>query len=134
NCPLSSDRHGMDKIDWFVLGLSAGILLFMVFLPPSVGLANNGDFGKLIAKFNLGAPFEYEFQYATIKYNFDPKYYYNPGFRSSEQILVGAALGLNALFFRDGFVDIRCIGAIHSALFLLIVYLLLPVLWGLKVV
>src|SRR5437899_8287783 len=118
----------MDRIDKSVLAVAAAILIYELFLPPPVGLANNGDFGKLIARFNLGAPFENEFRYATKKYNFDPKYHYESGIYSSELILVYAALGLSALVSRDGNVDIRCIGVLHSALFLLALYLLLPVL------
>ena len=122
----------MDRIDQSVLAVAAAVLLYQLFLPPPVGLANNGDFGKLIARFNLGAPFENEFRYVATKYNFDPKYHYESGIYSSELISVYAALGLNALVWRDGNVDIRCIGAIHAALFLLALYLLLPALRGLS--
>src|SRR5437899_5885192 len=118
----------MDRIDKSVLAVAAAILIYELFLPPPVGLANNGDFGKMIARFNLGAPFENEFKYATTKYNFDSKYHYESGIYSSELMLVYAALGLNRLIARDGLVDIRAIGAIHSALFLFTLYLLTPVL------
>src|SRR2546427_2936344 len=117
----------MDRIDKSVLAVAAAILTYQLFLPPPVGLANNGDFGKLIARFNLGAPFDNEFRYAATKYNFDPKYHYDSGIYSSELLSVYAALGLNALVSRDGNVDIRCIGALHAALFLLALYLLLPI-------
>src|SRR5205809_2278782 len=117
----------MDRIDKSALALAVAILFYELFLPPVVGMANNGDFGKVIARFNLGAPFENEFQYAATKYNFDSKYHYVSGLYSSELIFVPAALGLNALVFRDCYVDIRSIGAIHSAFFLFALYLLLPV-------
>jgi len=118
----------VDRIDKAVLALAAALLIYELFTPPVVGMANNGDFGKMIARFNLGAPFENEFKYATTKYNFDSKYHYESGIYSSELILVYAALGLNRLIARDGLVDIRAIGAIHSALFLFTLYLLTPVL------
>src|SRR6185369_6299378 len=98
--------------------------MYELFTPPVVGMANNGDFGKMIARFNLGAPFENEFKYAATKYNCDLKYHYDSGIYSSELIFVYAALGLNHLVARDGLVDIRAIGAVHSALFLFTLYLL----------
>src|SRR5438270_5821558 len=109
----------MDRIDKGVLILAGAILCFQLFLPPVTGLANNGDFGKLIARFNLGAPFEDEFRYAPIKYNFDPKYHYDSGVYSSELMFVATALGLHALISPTSSFDIRWIGAIHSGVFLL---------------
>ena len=104
----------MDRIDKSALALAAAILIYELFLPPVVGIANNGDFGKLIARFNLGAPFEDEFRYAATKYNFDPQYHYDSGIVSSELIMVYAGLGLNTLASRSGGFDIRWMGALHG--------------------
>src|SRR6202021_166008 len=49
-------------------------------------------------------------------------------FRSSEYLIAAGAFGLSEIILRTGEVDIRIIGAIHSALFLLAIYLFLPVL------
>src|SRR5262245_18354800 len=122
----------MDRIDKGVLAVAAAIISYQLFLRPVTGLANNGDFGKLIARFNLGAPFENEFRYAAVKYNFDPKYHYESGIYSSELIAVYAPLALNTLVWRDGNVDICSVGVVHAALFLFAIYILLPVQRGLR--
>src|SRR5262249_46800900 len=120
----------VDRIDKSVFALAVAILIYELFLPPVVGMANNGDFGKLVARFNLGAPFEDEFRYAVTKYNYDAKHHYESGVYSAEPLLVPIALGLSRIFSRSGLVDIRVMGAIHSAIFLCALYLLLPVLRG----
>src|SRR5713101_7595368 len=112
----------MRRIEQVALLASAGILGYQLFLPPVVGLANNADFGKILAIFNLGAPWEDENKYAPLKYTFDRKYYYESGFYSSELLLVAPAIGLHKLFLKNTPFDLRLIGAIHAALFLLAFY------------
>ena len=102
----------------------AAILGFQLFVPPSIGLANNNDFPKVIGIFSLGAPVKDVFEYADLKYQFDARYHYQSGFYSSEALLAGAAIGLNNMFSKDGSFDLRWMGLVHGLLFLLAVYLL----------
>src|SRR5713101_4254173 len=103
----------MRRIEQVALLASAGILGYQLFLPPVVGLANNGDFGKILGIFHLGAPREDEYGYAPLKYTFNRKYYYQSGFYSSETLLVAPAVALHKLFARERTFDLRLIGAIH---------------------
>lgn len=108
----------------------AAILAFQLFVPPSVGLANNGDFSKVIGVFGLGAPSDDEFRYVHLTYHFDPQYRWKSGFYSSATLLVAAAIGLNPLFAKGGSFDLRWMGLIHGVLFLLAAYLLQELLAG----
>lgn len=120
--------RGAGWIDATAFLLAALILAWQLFTSPVAGLANNGDFGKILGLFGLGAPAEDEYKFAPTRYSFDPHYRFRSGFYSSETLLVAAAIGLNALCSRPGSFDLRCVGAIHAALFLTALYLLLPTL------
>jgi len=111
------------------VGVTAAILAFQIFFPPRVGLANNGDFGKVTARFALHAPAEDEFAYANLKWAFDTKYRWTSDFRSDETLLAAVAVGWNKLTGAQKF-DIRWMGLVHGLLFLLAMYLLQPLLDG----
>ncbi|HVP46043.1 MAG TPA: hypothetical protein VMT32_05645 [Bryobacteraceae bacterium] len=111
-----------------IVSLAAGVIFWQLMLPPVVGLANNGDFGKILGNFGLGGPREHEHIFADTKYAFDSRYFYKSGYSSSELILVAPALALGAMFSRDGRLDLRYMGLIHSALFLAALVLFVPLL------
>jgi hypothetical protein len=115
---------------WPAVAVAAAVLGFQLFIPPRVGLANNGDFGKVAGHFGLHAPAEDELAFANLKWSIDAKYQWNSGFYSSETLLAAAAVGLNRLFTSTTEFDIRWIGLVHSLLFLLAIYLLQPLLAG----
>jgi len=118
----------MNRLEWLALLLAAAAVLFQAFLPPPVGLANNGDFPKIIGQFDLGNPSADKdvFRFADTRYVSDPKYHYESRFYSSELLLFAAALGLNSVSFNPDFFDLRVMGAVHAAVFLLAFYRLLP--------
>jgi hypothetical protein len=108
--------------------LIVAIVVYQSMLPPVVSLGNNGDFGKVVGHFSLGTRREVEASYAPVKYTFDPSYKYDSDFRSSKTLLAASAIAISSILSKTGDVDIRCIGAIHAAAFLLAIYLFLPVL------
>lgn len=63
------------------------VIGWQLMLPPVVGLSNNGDFGKVLGNFGLGAPRDHEHVFADTTYDFDSRYFYRAGFSSSESIL-----------------------------------------------
>src|SRR5271155_3639173 len=107
-----------DRIDRIVLLSAAAILFWQLFVPPVVGLANNGDFHKVIGGFSLAAPIEDEYKFAPTVYTFDPSHYFVTVFYSTEGLLVAAASGLNTLASKTGTFDLRWIGLVHGALYL----------------
>ena len=94
---------------------------FLVLASPPVGLADNGDSPKMIARFALtaepaaanDAP-----AYLVLKYVRDPKVWWVSDNYSTEIPLVATALAISDLAGAREF-DIRILGAIHGTLFLL---------------
>src|SRR5438067_13260927 len=109
--------------------VSAILLVTQVLVRPAVGLANNGDFPKMAGSLGLGpeeGTWESHRQYQEFFYRFirDDKYLYNAGFRSaeflsSEFLFVKLARGLQRIFQPGPRFDIRWLGAVHGACFLL---------------
>jgi hypothetical protein len=114
------------------LSAAAAILIFILFVPPPVGLADGGDFSKVtrVFDFDASAPDNDDrwFKYVFFTYKFDPALHWWGGFPSSEMLLVIAALGLNRLVTKPGMFDLRVMGAVHASIFLLAFALFLPVL------
>ena len=110
-------------IAWIGLAVAVGIVVFQVLLPPAIGLADNGDFGKISLKFALRVPYNPSMPkgspYIHFRYVFAPESHWRSGFHSAETLLVNVALLLNRLISSDGAFDLRCLGAVHAALFLL---------------
>src|SRR5579864_2229734 len=105
---------------WMIVAAAAVILIFQLLIPPVVGLADQGDFGRVIGRFGY-AP---EDRSATIAY-VAPKYVPDPTARrreweqpSSEYLFVACAILLNKIVSRDGKLDIVVIGAVHALAFL----------------
>ena len=102
----------------------AAILGIQLFVPPSVGLANNGDFPKVMGLFDLGGPRGDEYGYVDWVYRFDPVYHWQSGFYSSETFIAAAPIGLSHALSKSGSFDLRWMGLVHGLLFLLAVYLM----------
>ena len=108
------------KLAWIVIAVAAVILSYQLFIPPIVGLADQGDFARIIGRFGY-AP---EDKSATIAF-VARKYVPDPSGRrpeweqpSSEYLFVACAVLLNKLVSRDGKLDIVVIGIVHALAFL----------------
>ena len=100
---------------------AAAILAYQLFIPPIVGLADQGDFLRTIGRFGWGPQHHGNLEYVYV----EPKYIPDPQYRSpyweqanSEYIFVGAALLLNKLVSKDGRLDITVAGFVHALVFL----------------
>src|SRR5437879_13510920 len=98
------------------VGAAAAILCYQLILPPVVGLADNGDFGKIIARFDLYAKVHRTYQFIDTVYEFHPERHWISGFYSTETLLILPALALNALLSKDGTCDLRSMSLVHRAL------------------
>lgn len=114
---------------------AAAILSFQLFVPPIIGLSDQGDFARMIGRFGYAPEDKSSFWDAYVK----RKYVRDPAFRypkleqpSSEYLFVGAAVLVSKLA-PDGKLDIRLMGFIHMAAFLTAFWYLLrstpPVVW-----
>jgi hypothetical protein len=112
-------------ISWRPLLFAAAALALIceLMVPPVVGVADNGDFGKLLGRFGVGSG--RVFEYANTRFYADAKFYYRSGFTSSELLLVVPAVAVGRAFSGDGSLDLRAVGAIHAAVFLAAVALFL---------
>jgi hypothetical protein len=108
------------KLAWIIIAVAAVILTWQLFIPPIVGLADQGDFARILGTFGYAA----EDGSATIAF-VAPKYVSDyssgrPGWEqpSSEYVFVACAILLNKIVSRDGKLDIVVIGIIHALAFL----------------
>ena len=124
-----------------VLAAAGAILTYQLFIPPIVGLADQGDFVRTIGPFGYGPQHRGSLMYAYV----EPKFVPDPHFRApyweqanSEYLFVGAALLLNKLVSKDGALDITVAGTVHVLAFLAVFARLLwvtrrarayPILW-----
>jgi hypothetical protein len=122
----------VDRLDRIAILLATGIISFVILVPPVVGLADNGDFAKISGRFDLYLPNQAN-GFADYTYQIDPQHHWSSGFLSSEILPAAWAVGLNPIFSSNTF-DMRWIGAVHAALYLLAFYLALPLMRGLSVI
>ena len=103
---------------------------FQLFVPPAIGLANNGDFAKMIGRFSL-APASLdtseEYAYFTARWVYNRAFYWLSDDRSSELIPISAAV-LTDWWFSSRIFDIRTLGAIHSLVWIACFAAFLPLL------
>jgi len=103
-----------------LVALFSAIVVFQLFIPPSIGLANNGDFSKMIGRFSL-APASLdtseEYKYFTARWVYNRSFHWVSDDRSSELIPISAAV-LAGWWFSSYVFDIRILGAIHALLWI----------------
>ena len=98
-------------------------------IPPVVGWADNGDFPKVLARFDLyPVVSEGVYEYAGTHYSFQPARHWESGFQSTEVALAWLAIQLNSLISKDGTFDLRVIGFVHGALYFAAFWLFAPLL------
>jgi hypothetical protein len=104
-----------------VLAAAGAILTYQLFIPPIVGLADQGDFLRTLGRFGYGPQHHGSLEYIYV----EPKYIPDPNYRSpyweqanSEYLFVGSALLLNKLVSKDGTLDITVAGIVHALAFL----------------
>ena len=104
-----------------VLAAAGAILAYQLFVPPIMGLADQGDFLRTIGRFGYGPQHHGSLEYVYV----EPKYIPDPQYRAryweqanSEYLFVGAALLVNKLVSKDGALDITVAGFVHGLAFL----------------
>ena len=117
----------------FGLAAAAFFLTWQLLVPPIVGLADNGDFVKVMRRAGLAylepSPDRY-FRWAPSKFAFAEREPDPDGYVTSETPLARTAVAVSKLAGAKRF-DIRALGALHAALLLLGLGLALAALKGL---
>jgi hypothetical protein len=126
---LGGDGKRPGRFEAITVAIIAAILVYQLFIPPSIGMADNGDFSRIMGAVGL----EYStdnrddrhFNYFVPKYKFGSSGEWDALVWTSENLLVLGAMAVSRLGEKTGMFDVRALGAIHLALFLLAVWLLL---------
>lgn len=100
----------------FLLAVTA--VIFPLFKTPILGIANNGDFGKVCLAFALSAPAEEEYNFVSRIYHFDESKRWDSLSVSTEVLLVRVALVIDDWIYLPGpDLDIRSMGIVHGVPF-----------------
>ena len=93
---------------------------YQLFVPPIVGLADQGDFARTIGRLGFGPENKTDtIAFVTAKYVPDPAFRHQGWEQfTSEYFFVESAILLNKLFSRDGKLDVRVMGLVHLIAFL----------------
>lgn len=98
-------------------------------VPPVAGLADNGDYQRVMGyagfEHSTDSYAERYFSFLRTQYRFGPVGGVRSGYHSSETALALAARFASPAFWRGGLFDIRTLAAVHIALFVLALGLLL---------
>ena len=129
-------RPSLNWIRWAVLAASAAMISWQLFVPPIIGLADQGDYARMIGRFGYGpaqkSPAD-TIAFVPRKFVPDPTYRVrNYEHIESEYLFTGTAVLLNKLFSKDGSLDIEMIGLVHAIAFLAAFARLLVVTTGLR--
>ncbi|WP_239256621.1 hypothetical protein [Listeria ilorinensis] len=117
----------------FSVILLAAIGIIILFIPPYIGLADNGDFFRAYSSNGLyhNQPGYDAMQFGYFVKEFGIYQYFNENqvaILSSQGLLIEAAIALNSLFIHDGTFDVRFMAAIQMLLLLGAVYMFVEAL------
>ena len=111
-------------LDALLLAVLSTILSIQLFIPPFIGLADNGDFPKISGLFSLTKDQRQNFRYFVSEYEYSQNSY-DRGLRFSGVVPAAAAIYLSRLIHGPKQFDIRYLGLCHGIMFLLTFYLFL---------
>ena len=125
NKSANESARSTRRVDWIwnsaILGAAAILVAWQLFVPPVLSVANNGDFQKLAGPVCLGPDPRVGnefFDYANLHWRFSTEACANWPFRTSAEIVLHAAIGLDRLFRLKPEFDLRWMGALYAILFL----------------
>lgn len=103
------------------LALVALVLVWQLFIPPALSVANDNDFQKLAGRYCLGndpRTGPVLFDYTSLTWYFSPKACIVWPQRTLAEASFLAAMGLNRVFTSASRFDLRWMGAVYGVLFL----------------
>ena len=110
---------GRNAIDWAFRSILVCLVTFQLFVPPVLSVADDNDFQKLTGRWCLGHyPQPVLFDYTDMRWTFSPKSCIEWTFRSSAEVALVLAMGLNRVFTSPVVFDLRWMGIVYSTFFL----------------
>jgi hypothetical protein len=97
--------------EWALLAVCAGLVGWQLFVPPSLGVADNNDFAKLIGRVCLGGEHPL-FEYVSFEYHQATEYCWDSGLITSAVLPLRVAMAAGSRF------DLRWLGAVYAVFFL----------------
>jgi hypothetical protein len=126
---MSPDRRGNATLLAFSLSAAAAILASQLLVAPVIGLADNGDYERIMGpagfQHTTEDGSERYFHFLRTSYRVAEPGWSHNGYLSSETLLAFAARYLHLGLSRTSLFDLRLIGAIHSVLLLVALGLLI---------
>jgi hypothetical protein len=117
------------RFELVILLLFASIVIYTDFVPPVVGMADSGDFERFFAQtglFYVETTYEDRyFNFLNLKYRIISKSPEDEPYRSSSAIPIRAARWLSIQAGEKDFFDIRVLGVLWLAVFLVGIWLIL---------
>ena len=114
-------RRRLDALEVAGLVVAAAAVAWQLFVPPVVGLADNGDFDRVLGSVGLShRTSDYDaryFRWVNLKWDAGPPQW-KPRTFTSEQLLAGLSRIATLGFARSGTFDLRALGAVHAFVFL----------------
>jgi len=114
-----SSSHGR-FYETALLALCAILLIWQLFIPPTLGVGDTSDSKKLIARYCLGPQHPEEnqyFDYVTFHFSYRASECWNSELFTSAVIPLRIGLLISRVFLPSGNFDVRILGAIYAALF-----------------
>lgn len=109
--------------------LLAGVLVYLFIVPPSIGVADNGDFFRIMQASGLEyagdtSTMTYYFDYIQPLYRLAPPFTIHNSYLTTHMLVVRAAKLINYIGFSSEYFHTLSLALVYSLLFLTAVYLL----------
>jgi hypothetical protein len=106
-----------EKIFLFIFML---VLVYQMIIPPIVGLADNGDFVRIMDKVGI-QPGDGKEYFGNINLQFPISFHFNiKGYQSSELIFVLSSILLNSIVSKEGVFHLLSLGVVHLSALLVV--------------
>jgi hypothetical protein len=117
------------RFEMVVLLIATGIIIYQIFIPPLIGLADSGDFGRLLPQRGLAhvsSKFQDNyFSYFNSKYQITPKWEGPDWYKSSTSLLIRTARWVSIRVGQEQIFDIRFLAAFYAFILLFGIWLIL---------
>jgi hypothetical protein len=112
--------HRRDRGDLALAGVVLLLVVWQLFIPPVLSVANDHDFEKILGHLcyapveTIETPF---FDYAVLRYSYEPNSCIDWPMRSTNEAAFQIGLWLNNTFGAEGFFDLRFMGIVYGLIF-----------------
>src|SRR5688500_9033294 len=114
----SRGRRRLTRGELIYLAAAAFVLIWQLFVPPYVGLADNGDFERMMGRFGIGhrqETAERFFQYFVRIYDVRESLRHDRPLLTSEDVFMRLAIPVNRMVFGSRIFDLRSLALVHAA-------------------